>query len=82
MIEISKWEYDLIKDGIQLQELKLVKTTMLKEYLKLNKPSLYLINTRKKWNLKIKDLEKKEEEILDLLHILYGELEDLIQEKE
>ena len=67
MIEISKWQYDLIKDGIQLQELKLVKTTMLKEYLKLNKPSLYLIKTRKKWNLKIKDLEKKEEEILDLL---------------
>ena len=82
MIKISRWEYDAIKEGIQLQELRLLKTTMLKQYLEINKPSFYLIKARQKWIIKIKELEKKEEEILNLLHILYVELEDLIQEKE
>ena len=74
----NKWEYDSLIQELYWQETKLKRINNTKEYLNIIKPPFYTLKKRKKWKYRFDTLLEEEKEILNLLFILYRELEKIL----
>lgn len=75
---MNNWDYNSLIQEIHWLELKLDRITNTIEYLYIIKPPFYRATKQKDWRCRFCSLIVEEKEVLNLLIILYTELEKLL----